>query len=140
MTAAIARPATGSSQTQAKASVGAPAIAPLALPPTRRHANLVSMTRKIQMRATAPPPPTRWRLQDAKARFSEVVRLAHSEGPQHVTLHGRDAVVVVGAEEFVRMKGARTGQLLIDALQASPHRKTEIEPSRSAMPVRAVKL
>jgi prevent-host-death family protein len=100
------------------------------------------MTRKASTLATAPSHPTRnrWRLQDAKARFSEVVRLAHSEGPQHVTLHGRDAVVVVGAAEFVRMKGARTGQLLIEALRASPHRQTEIEPHRSAMPVRAVKL
>lgn len=89
---------------------------------------------------TDQPLRSRWRLQDAKARFSELVRMAHSEGPQHVTLHGRDAVVVVDAEEFSRLKGMRTGELLIDALQASPHRKIEIEPLRSAMPVRAVKL
>ncbi len=88
----------------------------------------------------AQPVRGRWRLQDAKARFSELVRLAHSDGPQHVTLHGRDAVVVIDADEFHRLKGARTGQLLIEALQASPHRAVEIEPRRSAMPVRAVKL
>ena len=88
----------------------------------------------------AQPVRGRWRLQDAKARFSELVRLAHSDGPQHVTLHGRDAVVVIDADEFQRLKGARTGQLLIEALQASPHRAVEIEPRRSAMPVRAVKL
>ncbi len=82
----------------------------------------------------------RWRLQDAKAKFSELVRLAHSHGPQHVTLHGRDAVVVVDADEFRRLKGARTGQSLVDALQASPHRKVDIEPGRSPMPVRAVRL
>ncbi|MDE2628004.1 MAG: type II toxin-antitoxin system Phd/YefM family antitoxin [Burkholderiales bacterium] len=68
------------------------------------------------------------------------MRLAHSDGPQHVTLHGRDAVVVVDADEFQRMKGARTGQLLIDALQASPHRELELAPRRSPMPVRTVKL
>jgi prevent-host-death family protein len=84
--------------------------------------------------------PGRWRLQDAKARFSELVRKAHSEGPQLVTLHGRDAVVVVDADEFQRLKGGRTGQLLVDALQASPHRETELAPRRSAMPVRAVEL
>ena len=100
------------------------------------------MTRKQGARARTSPQPARgrWRLQDAKARFSELVRLAHSEGPQHVTLHGRDAVVVVDADEFLRLKGERTGQLLIDALQASPHRDIEIEPRRSAMPVRNVTL
>lgn len=83
---------------------------------------------------------SRWPLQDAKARFSELVRLAHSEGPQHVTLHGRDAVVVVDAAEFQRLQGRRTGQLLIEALQASPHRDVDIAPARAPMPVRAVKL
>lgn len=86
------------------------------------------------------PTSSRWRLQDAKARFSEVVRLAHSDGPQHVTLHGRDSVVVVNADEFRRLSGVRTGQLLIDALHASPQRELQLEPRRSAMPVRAVKL
>ena len=100
------------------------------------------MTRNAPIAAKQPvqPPGSRWRLQDAKARFSELVRLAHSDGPQHVTLHGRDAVVVVDAAEFNRLKGARTGALLIEALQASPHRHTNIEPHRSVMPVRAVKL
>jgi prevent-host-death family protein len=100
------------------------------------------MTRKAATSAvpTERPPRSRWRLQDAKARFSELVRLAHSDGPQHVTLHGRDAVVVVDADEFNRLKGARSGELLVEALQASPHRKIEIEPRRSAMPVRPVKL
>lgn len=83
------------------------------------------------------PPRGRWRLQDAKARFSELVRLARSEGPQRVTLHGRDAVVVVDAEEFLQLKGECTGQLLI---QASPHRDIEIAPRRSAMPARDVNL
>ncbi len=100
------------------------------------------MTRKAPERVTEPVQPQRgrWRLQDAKARFSELVRLAHSDGPQHVTLHGRDAVVVMDSDEFHRLKGRRTGQLLIDALQASPHRKVAIEPRRMPMPVRAVKL
>jgi len=82
----------------------------------------------------------RWRLQDAKARFSEVVRLAHRDGPQVVTLHGRDAVVVVDAAEFNRLQGARNGSLLIEALQASPHREIEIDPPRFEMPVRAIDL
>ena len=42
--------------------------------------------------------PGYWLLQDAKARFSELVRRVRSEGPQHVTIHGRDEVVVIAAE------------------------------------------
>jgi hypothetical protein len=55
-------------------------------------------------------------------------------------LHGRDAVVVFDADEFKRRKGARTGELLIEALQASPRRQIEIGPRRSQLRVRAVKL
>jgi len=69
-----------------------------------------------------------------------LVRLAQSDGPQYVTVHGRPAVVVVDADEFDRLKGSRTGQLLINALQASPHRHVEIEIRRSATPVRNYKL
>jgi len=50
-------------------------------------------------------------LQDAKARFSELVRRVRSEGPQHVTVHGRDEVVVISAEEFRRLKGDLTGRI-----------------------------
>jgi prevent-host-death family protein len=80
----------------------------------------------------------RWRLQDAKARFSELVRRVRSEGPQRVTVHGRDEVVVISAEEFRRLKGDLTGASLIAAMQASPHRDIDIEPGRSPMPVREV--
>ncbi len=44
-----------------------------------------------------------WKLEDAKARFSELVRRAQSEGPQRVTVRGRDAVVVISAEELGRL-------------------------------------
>jgi prevent-host-death family protein len=79
-------------------------------------------------------------LQDAKARFSELVRRAHSEGPQHVTVHGRDEVVVVAAEEFRRLKGDRTGAALIAVMQASPYREVSLEPERYPLPVRDVDL
>ena len=81
-----------------------------------------------------------WLLQDAKARFSELVRKVHSEGPQHVTVHGRDEVVVIAAEEFRKLKGSHTGQALIDAIQASPYRDVNIEPSRLPLPVRDISL
>ena len=105
------------------------------------------MTR-ISKSSSKPPKPRRardlktgrWLLQDAKARFSELVRRVRSEGPQHVTVHGRDEVVVISAEEFRRLKGDLTGEALIAAMQASPHRDIDIEPKRAPMPVRQVVL
>jgi len=44
-----------------------------------------------------------WKLQDAKARFSELVRRAQSEGPQRVTVRGKDAVVFISAKELGRL-------------------------------------
>jgi prevent-host-death family protein len=82
--------------------------------------------------------PGRWRLQDAKARFSELVRRARSEGPQHVTVHGRDEVVVIAAEDFRRLKGDATGEALVAAMQASPYRESELQPQRFRLPVRDV--
>jgi prevent-host-death family protein len=41
-----------------------------------------------------------WQLQEAKNRFSEVVKRARDEGPQTVTVHGQRAAVVVSAQEF----------------------------------------
>jgi prevent-host-death family protein len=84
--------------------------------------------------------PAHWRLQDAKARFSELVRRVRSEGPQHVTVHGRDEVVVITADEFRRLQGERTGGALIEAMQASPFRDIELGAERPRLPVRDVAL
>src|SRR5204863_3022617 len=48
----------------------------------------------------------RWKLEDAKARFSEVVRRAASEGPQTVTLRGREAAVVLSSEQYEKLRPA----------------------------------
>ena len=45
-----------------------------------------------------------WQLQEAKAKFSEVVQKAIEEGPQTVTRHGHDAVVVISVEDFRLMQ------------------------------------
>ena len=44
-----------------------------------------------------------WSVQDAKNRFSEVVKAAR-RAPQTVTKHGKPAVVVVAAEEYMRLQ------------------------------------
>jgi prevent-host-death family protein len=46
-----------------------------------------------------------WQLQVAKQRFSELVQRALDEGPQMVTRRGKEAVVVIAAEEYRRLAG-----------------------------------
>lgn len=82
----------------------------------------------------------RWALQDAKARFSEVVRKAKTEGPQRITVHGKEEVVVVSVEEYRRAKGQPTGAALVELLQDSPLRDVKIERVRSRGRVRNVEL
>lgn len=98
------------------------------------------MTRTTKPSSKRPRKPGRCLLWDAKARFSELVRRVRSEGPQHVTAHRRDEVVVISAEEFRRLKGDRIGEALIAAMQASPYRDIDIEPERGRMPVRGIDL
>jgi prevent-host-death family protein len=81
-----------------------------------------------------------WALQDAKARFSELVRKAKTEGPQRITVHGRDEVVVVSVEEYRRATGEPSGEALVKLLQDSPLRNLKIERTRTRGAVRGVKL
>lgn len=44
-----------------------------------------------------------WQLQTAKQKFSELVRMAIARGPQFVTRHGRETVVVLSIEDYRRL-------------------------------------
>jgi prevent-host-death family protein len=58
-----------------------------------------------------------WKLEDAKARFSEVVRLARNQGPQRVTVRGKGAVVVMSVEELERLMPANPRVPLVTFLE-----------------------
>jgi prevent-host-death family protein len=88
----------------------------------------------------ASDPRRRWRLQDAKARFSEVVRLARERGPQRVTLHGRDAVVIVSADVWDKEHRHHSGRRLVTALATSPLADIEFERPAIEGPVRSIEL
>jgi prevent-host-death family protein len=74
-----------------------------------------------------------WQLQDAKARFSEVVKRAREQGPQHITVRGEPAVVVISEEEFAKLAFPRPSVVdhildgepwpddLVDIINARPH-------------------
>jgi len=72
-----------------------------------------------------PKTPTRtrpaWQLQTAKARFSEVFRLARTEGPQLITRQGKEAVVMVPVELFDRLTTrSRQPKSLVQFFRESP--------------------
>jgi prevent-host-death family protein len=70
-----------------------------------------------------------WSLQDAKARLSEVIRLAQTEGPQLVTVHGKSAVTISAVQnENQEPKHKLTGKDLWTALSAGPVFNLELEP------------
>jgi prevent-host-death family protein len=71
--------------------------------------------------AKRPAIDSQWQLQDAKARFSEVFRLARSRGPQRITKHGKEAVVVIPTEQYEQLlRRARQPQRLVEFFAKSP--------------------
>jgi antitoxin Phd len=73
----------------------------------RRHRQLAEGTQPDFVPVRATTAGHAWKLEDAKARFSEVVRRARNEGPQRITLRGKDAVVVISVEELERLQPAQ---------------------------------
>jgi antitoxin Phd len=63
-----------------------------------------------------------WQLQEAKSRFSEVVDLTLTEGPQMVTRRGEEAVVILAADEYRRLSGQtpRLMDCLLNAPRGEP--------------------
>ncbi len=59
-----------------------------------------------------------WQLQAAKQHFSELVERARRDGPQIVTKHGKEAVVIVSAEEYQRLRGG--GPSLVEFIRSAP--------------------
>ncbi len=80
----------------------------------------------------------RWQLQEAKNRLSELVRKARQEGPQVITLHGRDAAVVVSAGEYLRI--ARPKGSLVEFVRKSPLAGVALDVRRSRDTGRPVRL
>ena len=77
-----------------------------------------------------------WKLGEAKAKLSQVVRLAAAGRPQQVTVSGRDAVVVVSTDEFDRLRAATAAPTLHELLSRSPLNRLEFEREPVHGPVR----
>jgi prevent-host-death family protein len=81
--------------------------------------------------------PDTWTLRDAKLHFRELVRRAQADGPQRVTVRGKDAVVVMSPRDHTEVKPAlrdkakgRTGADLIGAMQKAGRLGLRLKPTR----------
>ena len=79
-----------------------------------------------------------WAVAEAKARFSEVVEQALSEGPQEITRNGKEAVTVIATKELEKLRKPK--QSLAEFLLNSPLRGSGLTiPKRSRWKARPVK-
>jgi len=79
-----------------------------------------------------------WTVAEAKAKFSEIVERAMSEGPQTITRNGHTAAVVVGADEWQR-KTKRIGNLA-EFFAKSPLRESGLKIRRVRQRPRKISL
>ena len=75
-----------------------------------------------------------WSIAEAKAKFSEVIERAKTEGPQRVTKNGRAAVVVVAAEEWDQRDESKGS--VLDVLQKAYLEDGELVIERHPEPLR----
>lgn len=59
-----------------------------------------------------------WQVQEAKQRFSELIRSAQTDGPQTVTRHGEEIAVVIDIAEYRRLRGGTAS--IKDYLRSGP--------------------
>ena len=90
--------------------------------------------------SSAQAPGNYWQLQDAKARFSELIRRAGERGPQHVTINGRDQAVVLSTADYLRLRGHPSGGLLVALMADSPLVDITMKHPKITGPVRDLEL
>ncbi len=79
-----------------------------------------------------------WQLQDAKSKFSHLVEKALHNGPQFVTKHGNNAVVILSFEEYQEITKPKSD--LVEFLRSSPLANIELDISRDKNPPREIEL
>lgn len=79
-----------------------------------------------------------WQLQEAKARFSELVKRASSDGPQHITVHGEPAVVVLSEKEYNKLRKPKGSFVVF--LNRSPLKGMKLDLKRDKSHTRDIDL
>lgn len=82
-----------------------------------------------------------WQLQTAKARLSEVFRLARAAGPQRITRQGKEGVIVISDEQFEELVGrSHQPKNLVQFFRESPLVGVELDLERNTDTGREIKL
>lgn len=81
---------------------------------------------------------SQWQVQEAKARFSELMRGADEAGPQTITVRGRRAAVLLSAKDYDRLSGRKPS--LTELMRASPMAGIDLAIDRDRSPARDVEL
>lgn len=71
-----------------------------------------------------------WSLQDAKAKFSEFVRLVKAKGPHLVTVRGKPEVVVMTVKDYEALQQQKPSLLML--MKTSPLANMDLEVERSS--------
>ena len=79
-----------------------------------------------------------WQLQEAKNKFSNLVDKARHDGPQVVTKHGKEAVVIIAIEDYQKLNKPKSD--LISFLKKSPLSDINLDLTREKSPSRDVEL
>lgn len=79
-----------------------------------------------------------WQLQEAKAKLSDLIKIALKDGPQNITVHGKPAVVLLSMEEYEALSCKKKS--IIDLLQGSPLSNVQLDLKRNKSLTREVDL
>lgn len=79
-----------------------------------------------------------WQLQEAKGKFSEVVKRAQSEGPQNITVHGEPVAVLLSRRDYNKLTHPKPG--LVELLRNSPLLGSGLKIERQQTSTRKIKL
>jgi antitoxin Phd len=82
-----------------------------------------------------------WQLQTAKAKFSEVFRLARTQGPQRITRQGKEGVVMISDEQYDRLTvKSRQPRSIVQFFRESPLVGLDLNLERDKDPGRGIEL
>jgi prevent-host-death family protein len=96
--------------------------------------NRIPSKSPTRAKAQKPSPPGRtptWKLEDAKAKFSEVVRRAQDHGPQYISVRGKPTVAIVDIAELERWMPAPPDKIpLVDFLESLDLKGLDLDRGR----------